>query len=214
MGADRGMGSLAGGASGALQGTRFLLSSQAAVSSRGGAPQPPDAARPDVKQPSGDRRYRAPSHESPWTPDMEERTVALGHGRLPRIRADVQRGSKPRFRRPRTHDAPNDSQMILSFTGHPLTVACLGQLGTNGSMASLSSILLAPKAGATPQRSLQLQMLDATPRLMTGSLRLYASRCSQGPGPPSPEHRLRPGSTWNGNGPRSEPPGPRGLTTA
>ena len=56
MGADRGMGSLAGGASGALQGTRFLLSSQAAVSSRGGAPRPPDAARPDVKQPSGDRR--------------------------------------------------------------------------------------------------------------------------------------------------------------
>src|ERR1700730_10697054 len=70
------------------------------------------------------------------------------------------------------HDAPNDSQMILSFTELPPTVACLGQLGTNGSMASLSSILSAPKAGATPHRSLEVQMLDATPRLMTGSLSL------------------------------------------
>jgi hypothetical protein len=130
---------------------------------------------------------------------MEERTVALGHGRLPRIRADVQRGLEAQVPPAQTHDAPNDSQMILSFTGHPLTVARLGQLGTNQP---------ARKAGATPQRSLQLQRLDAMPRLMTGSLRLYAS-CSQGPGPPSPEHRFRPGSTWNGSGPRSEPPGPR-----
>ena len=64
--------SLSGGAAGATtgsvmtstgksvhldQGTRFLLSSQAAVSRQGGAPRPSGTtAKPDPKQPSGDRR--------------------------------------------------------------------------------------------------------------------------------------------------------------
>jgi len=38
------------------QGTRFLLSSQAAASRPGGAPRPSGTAKPDSKQPSGDRR--------------------------------------------------------------------------------------------------------------------------------------------------------------
>jgi len=38
------------------QGTRFLLSSQAAASRPGGAPRPSGTSKPDSKQPSGDRR--------------------------------------------------------------------------------------------------------------------------------------------------------------
>jgi hypothetical protein len=63
--------SLSGGAAGAAmgsvmtssgksvhldQGTRFLLSSQAAAPRPGGAPRPSGTAKPDSKQPSGDRR--------------------------------------------------------------------------------------------------------------------------------------------------------------
>jgi hypothetical protein len=63
--------SLSGGAAGAAmgsvmtssgksvhldQGTRFLLSSQAAASGQGGASQPSGTAKPDPKRPSGDRR--------------------------------------------------------------------------------------------------------------------------------------------------------------
>jgi hypothetical protein len=62
--------SLSGGAAGAMgsvmtssgksvhldQGTRFLLSSQAAASGQGGASRPSGTAKPDSKQPSADRR--------------------------------------------------------------------------------------------------------------------------------------------------------------
>ena len=140
LGAASGMGSLTGGASGALQGTRFLLSSQAAAFSQGGAPRPSDAAKPDSKQPSGDRRYCAASVTSPHRCQTSWKSARwLGHGRLPRIRADAQ-----------AHDASNDSQMILSFTERPLTVSSLGQLGTNQPARGLPSL-----ASCRPQRQEQ-----------------------------------------------------------
>jgi hypothetical protein len=116
LGGASGMGSLAGGASDALQGTRLLLGSQAAASSQSGAPRPSEAAKPDSKQPSGDRRYCAASVTSPQgVPDMEERTVARPRAPAtdPCSRAA---GLEAQALPAQTHDASNDSQMILSFT--------------------------------------------------------------------------------------------------
>ena len=99
-----------------------------------------NAAKPDSNQPSGDRRYCAASVTSPHGCQMTWKSARwLDHGRLPRIRADAQ-----------PHDASNDSQMILSFTEHPLTVACLGQLGTNQPARGLPS-----PASCRPQRQEQ-----------------------------------------------------------